>query len=430
MGKTEFPQGLRSAEGLQSLVSACGDGCAFLRHDRDCLQRRETSDWDIAVKDASEIGQIVEELFGPPVIKIERLYVIQRFYPWGQLDLLPAFLVNGCRYLDDFEFWQSVVKGDDGISRPSLAHDAFLAWMTGVLTGGRYNDRYDDFIQMAFEKDASAFRRCLDSSFGKSWGKIVWEWAKERTPCEAAKHFKELRRAAAFQHGCDEPGGLVWSVLRHWTCELRHHIKPPMPLIAFLGPDGSGKTSVIEGVQAGLTSMRVHTKLQHWRPNSFSKQQGDGAPVTDPHGKPPRGLLASVAKLGLFLADWWYAYLGPLLHARAKVTTVISDRYYHDLLVDPRRYRFGAPLWMARAAFKLMPRPDLVIVLAGDPEVIHARKQEVTLEELRRQMDGYRALGESLGEQAVIVDAGAALESVISGAMNAVLETLKKRRSR
>ena len=125
--------------------------------------------------------------------------------------------------------------------------------------------------------------------------------------------------------------------------------------------------------------------LIHWRPGFFCKKEGDGLPVTDPHGKPPRGLIASIFKLGLFFVDWWWAYLGVLLHARAKVTLVISDRYYNDLLADPKRYRFGAPLWLARLVFKLMPRPDQVIVLAGDPNVIHARKQEVTMAELVRQ---------------------------------------------
>lgn len=408
----------------------CGDGCAFLRHDREELPRRESSDWDIAVKDAVAVGEAVERLFGPPVVRIERQYVIQRFYRWGQLDLLPAFLVNGCRYLGQEEFWRGVGQGEDGVARPSLAHDAFLAWMTGVLAGGIYNERYDGLIRAAVGRDVAVFRECLENSFGKAWGNVLWQWAEEGVPGKAAAHCHGLRQAAARRHFAAEPGGWLWSILRHWGCEIRHHMRPPMPVVAFLGPDGSGKSSVIEGVQAALTGMRIHTHLQHWRPDSFSKKQGDGGPVTDPHGKPPRGFLASAAKLGLFLADWWYAWLGPLLHLRAKVTTVISDRYYNDLLVDCRRYRFGAPLWMARWAFKFMPRPHRVIVLVGDPEVIHARKQEVTLDEMRRQMSAYRVLGESLGEKASIVDAGAAPDIVVGNAVDAVMKTFRERARR
>ena len=163
-----FPHGLRSDEAIQALVRECGGACVFLRHARAGLPRRESSDWDIAVQDAAMVGAVVEKLFGPPVAKIERLYVIQRFYPWGQVDLLPDFLVNGCRFLDQESFWQAVVLGDDGIPRPSLMHDAYLAWMTGVLTGGRYNDRYDDFIRAAVVSDPAAFRNCLDHAFGKA----------------------------------------------------------------------------------------------------------------------------------------------------------------------------------------------------------------------------------------------------------------------
>ena len=427
MSGQSFPLGLRSEDAIHALVGACGGDCAFLRHNREEISRTENSDWDIAVKDVSKVGEILEELFGPPMTKIERLYVVQRFYTWGQVDLLPDFLVNGCRYLDQEPFWQDVVWGDDGIPRPSLAHDAYLAWMTGVLTGGRYNERYDTFIRAAVDTEASAFRQCVDSSLGKAWGRIVWEWAHGGVAGKAAEHYMELRRAVAWRHGRKEPGDLLWNVFKHWWCELKHHIKPPMPFIALLGPDGTGKSSVIDGLRSSFVDMRIHTKLLHWRPGLFFKKQDDEGPVTDPHGKPPRGFIASIAKLVLFFADWWVASLGVLLHARAKVTMVISDRYYNDLLADPMRYRFGAPMWIARIVFKLMPRPDRVIVLVGDPDVIHARKKEVTMDELVRQTDAYRSLARSLGSKAIIIDAGAELESVVKAAVDVVEGALMAR---
>ena len=109
------------------------------------------------------------------------------------------------------------------------------------------------------------------------------------------------------------------------------------------------------------------------------------------------------------------------------MTMVLSDRYYDDLLVDPVRYRYGAPLWLARFVFKFMPRPDRVIVLTGDPEIIHARKKEVTMDELCRQIDAYQELERSMGGIAVGVDAGQDMASVIRDAENAILDTFERR---
>jgi hypothetical protein len=70
---------------------------------------------------------------------------------------------------------------------------------------------------------------------------------------------------------------------------------------------------------------------------------------------------------------------------------VIFDRYYHDLLIDPLRYRYGGPMWLARFLGRLVPPPDLLfLVLDAEDGVILSRKREVPLEELRRQRAGYQ----------------------------------------
>ena len=81
----------------------------------------------------------------------------------------------------------------------------------------------------------------------------------------------------------------------------------------------------------------------------------------------------------------------------------ISDRYFDDLLVDPVRYRYGAPRWLARLAFKLAPQPNLVFVLDADSSVIYGRKQEVALSELERQLAAYREMAHSGGDRVKLI---------------------------
>lgn len=137
--------------------------------------------------------------------------------------------------------------------------------------------------------------------------------------------------------------------------------------------------------------------------------------VVDPHGKPPRGALLSLAKILAWILEEWY---GTILH-ETKETVMICDRYYHDLLIDPKRYRFGAPLWTAKLVGRLMPQPKLWILLDAPPDLLQERKREVTPEETARQCDAYKTFIRKQRRH-VIIDASNPLVKVIADVENAI----------
>lgn len=92
---------------------------------------------------------------------------------------------------------------------------------------------------------------------------------------------------------------------------------------------------------------------------------------------------------------------------------MLFDRYHADLLVDPKRYRYGGPIFLARLASRLMPQPDLVIFLDAEPEVLLSRKQEVSREALEAGRAAYRGIGSSL-KGFVEIDAGKTLDHVVT----------------
>jgi thymidylate kinase len=187
-----------------------------------------------------------------------------------------------------------------------------------------------------------------------------------------------------------------------------------------LGPDGAGKSSVIDGLMGTLECGGRTVTMRHLKPRFVAQLRNQPVIiVVDPHGKPPRGALLSLVKIVVWLIEEWYA---DLFHEK-KETVLIGDRYYHDLLVDPRRYRFGAPLWMARLIGRLMPQPKLWILLNAPAEVLQARKQEVTAEETARQCNAYLAFVHNLREHR-IVDASQPLDKVISDAASVIEQAL------
>jgi thymidylate kinase len=189
--------------------------------------------------------------------------------------------------------------------------------------------------------------------------------------------------------------------------------------IVILGPDGAGKSSVSQGLIRRLDLAGRAVAMRYLKPDLVVSRRGDAAVNTVPHGKPPRSALPSLAKIIVWLMEEWYANL----FWDKKGTLLICDRYYHDLLVDPKRYRYGGPAWAAELVGKLMPQPILWILLDAPAEVLQARKQEVTLEESARQRQVYLDFVRKQ-RQHLIVDASQSLDRVITEIAKVLMEDI------
>ena len=216
-----------------------------------------------------------------------------------------------------------------------------------------------------------------------------------------------------------------YPTLKRLSAGVRQLAQPTGLFVVFLGADGSGKSTVIAQVERDMSPAFSGVKRYHLRPH-FGQDRSGSRVVTDPHAEPPRSLPASVAKLGLWGADYLHGYLSDIRRQLAKETLVIFDRYYADLLVDAKRYRYGGPQALARAVGWLIPRPDLVILLDAPAKVLQSRKQEVTFAETVRQRQAYLDLVTGLSNGHV-VDASQPLETVVTAANTVILDYLAER---
>ncbi|MBI3897913.1 MAG: thymidylate kinase-like protein [Gammaproteobacteria bacterium] len=201
--------------------------------------------------------------------------------------------------------------------------------------------------------------------------------------------------------------------------------QPTGLLLVVLGPDGSGKSSLIQQLSSVLQPAFRRVEIFHLRPRLFQRAAA-AIPVTQPQAQPPHAWLVSLIKPIYFLADYGLGYLLKIRPRLVRSGLVVFDRYYHDLLVDPRRYRYRASMRWPRSIGRQIPSPDLWLVLDVPAEVAQARKSEVTFAESARQRAAYRDLAARL-DNAVLLNAARPLAEVVTQASSAVLAHLAER---
>ncbi len=155
-----------------------------------------------------------------------------------------------------------------------------------------------------------------------------------------------------------------------------------------VGPDGSGKTTLIDALVSGPLSGRPIMRIR--TVGTLPRRTVPNVPVTEPHKDPVYPLPLSLAKTVYVFADYllgWNLRVRPFERSGG---CVIIERGWWDIAVDPRRYRMTTPAWLLWALGRMLPGPDLVLVLEAPASVVHARKAELSPVELERQGKAWR----------------------------------------
>ena len=220
--------------------------------------------------------------------------------------------------------------------------------------------------------------------------------------------------------------GWMRSQIRVTRLRAQAWLRPNGLFCVMLGPDGVGKSTTIESLQRELESLFGPCRKRRWRPGVIRKVAPDTLNRM-PHAKSQRGWLTSTLfVLGLAM-DFSIGYAAIARPSMTRSETVIFDRYYHDLLIDPRRYRYSGPRWLPHLIARFIPpREALFIILDANAEVILRRKQELPMLELERQRSAYRAFSAG-ARNSIIVNTERPVKEIVGEIVDKILAVLASR---
>ncbi|MEO6859750.1 MAG: hypothetical protein ABI323_14395 [Solirubrobacteraceae bacterium] len=162
-------------------------------------------------------------------------------------------------------------------------------------------------------------------------------------------------------------------------------------MIVIAGPDGAGKTTLSGSLPAAAFG-GAPVLLLHHRFRVLPHRKNINVDVTRPQEQNPYPQWLSWAKSVYLFLDYqlgWQVRVRPFLRRGG---WVILERGWWDVAIDQRRYRLRSSGWLLRALGRLLPRPNLVIVLRAPAHVLFSRKPELSREEFERQLTGWNTV--------------------------------------
>ena len=302
---------------------------------------------------------------------------------------------------------------------PGAAYE-FIYYLIKRVNKRDFTQVHGARLSSLYREDAGGSERLLRRFWKPESAAVLVEMAESGDWAPLVQRIDQFRSELR-RHSAESFPAEIGSYCRRALHTIERVMQPTGGWIVFMGPDGCGKSSAIEGVVADFTPAFQKIVRFHLRPKSLPARANSEVPVTDPHGKPVRGALFSVAKMFYLFADYWLGYFRGVRSATVRTRLVVFDRYFYDILVDPERVLYGGPRWLPGVLAHFLPKPDMVVLLNAAPEVLWSRKQEVPFEEVVRQQAAYLEMAQKI-KGAVIIDAARSKTEVVLEVREAILD--------
>lgn len=306
-----------------------------------------------------------------------------------------------------------------------LADKEFNGFLWHLKTDTQFLDKYlyDRAVGAAYPEKYRATRESAE------WSPMVVEKLQRVFGCDSVEECdrtsgRRLLLRAVKYNVRHRSWGFVCGVGKFLQTFIGNYIMSRTGFsLGFTGPDGSGKTTVIDHTieRLGAVFASAHA-YYHFRPSLFGnlgevahsagiKKEVDRN-YSVPHRGGKTGVLSSLARLAYYSIDYIVGYFVKVKSQTRITRLVIFDRYYTDIICDSRRSRiYLNPRFLYKFGRLFIPSLDYNILLTASTDTILSRKRELDaagieainckIDYLSTKKGYYKVLNETTPQEAV-----------------------------
>ena len=400
-----------------------------------CLTRNHELLYDVIPDDIDilvnkdqmpDIDQIIRSVTGDDFLLIKRVmrnYHIQYYITSSeelklsinenraaeiiQLDFVSDLQWKGIPYLKTKEALHYRVPHKDFYILDQSHHIAHVMYHA-ILDKKYIKDKYASIIQSGYEEHSAGITQCTLPLLGSNLCKKI----TDATRAGDMQQLLSLRRSIISRiilHPL-RIAKLAAFMARKYLRILKAILMPPGILLTAVGPDGVGKTTLLERCRLALSncydpmidiymgwkefilpSKRILLALLKLKPSRNKHKEANQDKESKRHSiEPPQPSWTHNLSVIHYFVDLWARYVVKIRPILARGGFVSCDRYFYDVLTQN--------VWLTNNSISrwllimLSPSPTLTIIFTGDAATIAARKNENTVAETEKQIQAFRIL--------------------------------------
>ena len=311
------------------------------------------------------------------------------------IDVFNYLSWKGLSYIDESVIAGRLLLHPNGFFIPSPGVEASILLLKTLFFEGKVLEKYRQRIIDFSNKDPKTFVESVSKPFGKRIAEDVLSMAKDGrwSELEHARH--SLQWWLVIRAVANNPLFQARQTALYFYSRLRERLSAKCGFfLVLIGPDGSGKTTTAEMLLGSEAIKKLFPNRTYlYRNFSFLPELKTIASVfgIKPRQKGedfrnrgsaavPFGILRSM----IYPIYYGFEYfLGRFWLRKEKgqhCRMIVFDRYFYEYFLQKQFMK--CPRWFLSLISRLIAQPDALVFLQNEPEVVYARKQELSVEEI------------------------------------------------
>lgn len=362
-------------------------------------------------------------------------FIYQKKHPLGfWLDAFNQLSSKGFVWADSSFLLKKRIWHQNGFFISPPGGEAANLFVKEVFSHSFIKERYQTKIPNLVKEDKESFFETLKPYFKEEDTRSMFQICLNGKWEEISQKRKIWWRNLVLNSLNKKPLNQILGFLNSILTYFKKSIVLQGISVAFIGPDGVGKTTLCENLKKRAGNLFFRKIYQYHSHFGFFPELGRIYQWL--FGKSFSGdVFSQSKKMGFFRAFLHLFYYGlgnflawPLIFwLKIRGNLIIFDRYFYDFVAFNTNSRFSFQLF--KMISKIIHRPNIVFVLQSSPEKIRQRKKELSLEEIKKQLEAFQNFKTLNLLPTVVINNEEDLDGVLEKITEEILKILIKNRA-